>query len=221
MDRLQSWCSTGGPCSVVFKWSGVYAGFFQDNHLFDRNGRYLGWRDGRGEVWKYDGSWLGRVVDEHYLIRDLRALPQRRTPQVPPVPAQPPQAPPPRVARVPWPQCRDPLEDLLRLPATAELVGVWEAVAERLCLNADGSFQWSATEPAGSAIGTWELRGSELRLYWEGVEEPERCYAVIEFSGAAMLLRWLRKTGRSLPFWLYRRPDHNGPVDHVDESPAT
>lgn len=90
-----------------------------------------------------------------------------------------------------------------------------------MCLNADGSFQWSATEPAGSAIGTWELHGSELRLCWEGVEEPERCYAVIEFSGAAMLLRWLRKTGRSLPFWLYRRPDRNEPVEHADESSAT
>ena len=28
----------------VFKWTGAYAGFFQGEYLYDRFGRYLGWR---------------------------------------------------------------------------------------------------------------------------------------------------------------------------------
>ena len=87
----------GNPasCTVVFKWTGVYAGFFSNDQLFDRSGRYLGWRDVQGSVWKYDGEWLGHVVEQNYLARDLRALSQRRPPQVPPVPAQPPMPPAP------------------------------------------------------------------------------------------------------------------------------
>ena len=56
-----------------------------------------------------------------------------------------------------------------------------------------------------SATGHWELHGQELLLRWEGVAEPERVYWVIEFTGDSLLLRWMRKIGRSLPFWLRRQ----------------
>ena len=29
----------------MFKWTGAYAGFFQGDTLYDRFGRYLGWRE--------------------------------------------------------------------------------------------------------------------------------------------------------------------------------
>jgi hypothetical protein len=209
------------PYTIVFKWTGVYAGFFSNDRLFDRFGRYLGWRDACGSVWKYDGEWLGQVVEENYLVRDPRALSQRRPPQVPPVPARPPMPPAPRVARVPWPNCCDPLEALLRVPVLEELIGEWGSNDESLRLSEDGSFQWAAVESATTAVGRWELRGRELLLYWEDVEEPERIYWVIEFSGNSLLLRWMRKTGRSLPFWLHRRATRPEMRSDVDESQAT
>ena len=209
------------PCTVVFKWTGVYAGFFKNDRLFDRTGRYLGWRDAQGSVWKYDGEWLGQVVEHNYLARDLRALSQRRPPQVLSVSALPPIPPASRVAQVPWPNCCDPLEALLRVPASEELIGEWGSGDENLRLSEDGSFQWVAQQPATEAIGRWELRGQELLLCWEGVEEPERAYWVIEFSGDSLLLRWMRKTGRSLPFWLHRRAAQPDIQDSADESQAT
>ncbi len=208
-------------CTVIFKWTGVYAGFFKNDRLFDRFGRYLGWCDAQGSVWKYDGEWLGHVVEQNYLARDLRALSQRRPPQVPPVPAQPPMPPTPRVARAVRPNCCDPLEALLRMPASAELIGEWCSDDEILRLSEDGSFQWTAMESATDAVGRWELRGQELLLCWEGVVEPERTYWVIEFTGDSLLLRWMRKTGRSLPFWLHRRTIQSDMQGNGDESQAT
>ncbi len=209
------------PCTVVFKWTGIYAGFFKNDRLFDRFGRYLGWRDAQGSVWKYDGTWLGHLVEQSYLARDLRALPQRRPPQVPPVPARPPMPPAPRVAQVVRAGCRDPLEALLRMPTSEELIGEWGSDDESLRLSEDGSFQWTGMEPATDAIGRWELHGQELLLGWESVEEPERTYWVIEFGGDSLLLRWMRKTGRSLPFWLYRRTAQPNIQEAADESQAT
>ncbi|MGB5062580.1 MAG: 4-fold beta flower protein [Candidatus Competibacter sp.] len=208
-------------CTVVFKWTGVYAGFFKNDRLFDRSGRYLGWRDAQGSVWKYDGEWLGRVVEQNYLVRDLRALPQRRPPQVSSLSALPPMPPAPRVARAVWPSSCDPLEALLRMPLPDELIGEWCADDESLRFSEDGSFQWTGMEPAMDAIGCWELCGQELRLRWEGAEEPERTYWVIEFSGDSLLLRWMRKTGRSLPFWLHRRAAQLDNQSAADESQAT
>ncbi len=151
------------PYIVIFKWSGVYAGFFKNDRLFDRTGRYLGWRDTHDSVWKYDGEWLGQVVEQNYLARDLRALSQRRPPQVPSVSALPPMPPASRVARAVRPGCCDPLEALLRVPAPEELIGEWCSDDESLRLSEDGSFQWIAMEPTTDAVGRWELRGQELR----------------------------------------------------------
>ncbi|MDG4553651.1 MAG: hypothetical protein P9E24_05320 [Candidatus Competibacter sp.] len=202
----------------MFKWTGAYAGFFNNDRLFDKSGRYLGWRDSSGAVWKYDGEWLGRVMEENYLARDLRALSQKRPPPVPPVPARPPTPPTPRVARPPWPNCCDPLEALLRVPVLEELIGEWRSQDESLRLSEDGSFHWTTVESTTNAVGRWELRGQELLLCWESVEEPERTYWVIEFSGDSLLLRWMRKTGRSLPFRLHRRAAQ--PDVGADESQA-
>lgn len=208
--------------TYLFKWSGAYAGFFSNDRLFDRTGRYLGWCDAKGSVWKYNGEWLGLVVEKNYLVRDLRAFSQKRPSQVPPVPARPPMPPASRVARVPWPNCCDPLEALLRIPTPEDLVGEWGSDEEKLQLDRDGRFQWIAMEPVMSAVGDWELRGQELLLRWEGIAESERVYWVIEFTGDSLLLRWMRKTGRSLPFWLWRQPmQSDSGVEKATNEPQT
>ncbi len=194
----------GNQCVPVFKWTGAYAGFFQGDTLYDRFGRYLGWREADGRVWKYDGSLLGRVMAEHYLARDQRAMPERRIPQVPPVPASPPLPSPPQAMHSPWLGCQDPLENLLRMPASGELIGRWRSPSESLTFSETGDFQWATADTAAAALGQWTLRGQELWLHWEGVEEPERRYWIIEFTGDSLLLRWLREAGRSLPFRLQR-----------------
>ncbi|MFZ4791774.1 MAG: 4-fold beta flower protein [Candidatus Competibacteraceae bacterium] len=194
----------------VFKWTGNYAGFFQGEYLYDRFGRYLGWREPDGQIWKYDGHRLGQVMAEHYLAYDLRTLPERRTPRVPPVPAQPPLPPPPRPMHRPLLGCRDPLEDLLRLPTSGELIGRWSSASESLEFDAGGNFQWAAVDQTETASGVWELHGQELWSHWEGFEEPDRRYWIIEFTGDSLLLRWLREAGRSLPFRLQR--EHRPPT---------
>lgn len=204
----------------VFKWTGAYAGFFQGEYLYDRFGRYLGWREPDGPVWKYDGGLLGQVMAEHYLAYDLRMLPERRTPRVPPVPAQPPLPPSPRPLHRPLLGCRDPLEDLLRMPTSGELVGRWSSASESLEFDRESGFQWAATDQTEIASGTWALRGEELWLHWQGVEEPDRRYWIIEFTGNSLLLRWMREAGRSLPFRLQREQHPPLPQDAPDEPQA-
>ncbi len=215
--------SEQGNYCFVFKWNGEYAGFFKDEWLFDATGRYLGWRDARHYVWKYDGGWLGQVIETNYILRDRQILAQRQIPRVPPVPVRPPRPPAPRVARVPRPNCSDPLEEWLRMPTFEELVGEWRSESEHFRLGADGIFRWAAPEVAATADGRWELRERTLVTQWEEVEEPERSYWIIEFADDSILLRWMRKEGRSLPFRLHRvvpieRPD-TGSIS--DESQAT
>lgn len=197
---------SSSACIPVFKWTGAYAGFFQGDHLYDRFGRYLGWREASGQVWKYDGNLLGQVMAEHYLARDQRTLPERRTPRVPPVPALPPLPSPPQPMRSPALGCRDPLAELLRMPMPAELIGRWSSAIESLTFADTGRFQWTNADATETAVGQWELRGQELQTHWVDVEEPDRCYWIIEFTGNSIDLRWRRVNGRSLPFRLQRKP---------------
>jgi hypothetical protein len=102
--------------------------------------------------------------------------------------------------------CRDPLEDLLRMPGVGELIGRWSSAIESLTFADTGHFQWASAAATETASGQWELRGQELQMHWVEVEEPERCYWIIEFTGDSIELRWRRVNGRSLPFRLQRQP---------------
>lgn len=68
----------------VFRWSGEHFGFIHRDFLFAKSGRYLGWVDKDGLVWRSDGVFLGELVEASYVMR-LRDLPDeglwaRRTP---------------------------------------------------------------------------------------------------------------------------------------------
>ena len=73
-------------------------------------------------------------------------MPERRIPQVPPVPASPPLPSPPQAMPSPWLGCQDPLEDLLRMPAPGELIGRWRSPSESLTFSEAGDFQWAAAD---------------------------------------------------------------------------
>lgn len=191
----------------IFCWQGRYAGFTVNGWLFAADSRYLGWVDSRERVWKADGSFLGEIVEQHYILRRSNAvMPVRQTPRVPPVPTEPPSPPPARAARLPRPGWIDPLEELLRLPNQEELVGVWQQDSQQVELKADGEFIWTVSLTQQIA-GRWELRGPLLFLQrWqsEGALETVPAYRIIEFTGEDLLLRWLAPDQRTLPFLLRR-----------------
>jgi len=69
----------------IFRWSGAYFGFLTNTgFLFDANGVYIGWVS-KDQVWAVDGSYLGELVDTHYILRDTD-LPE-------PAPKTPPDEP--------------------------------------------------------------------------------------------------------------------------------
>lgn len=52
----------------VFKWSGEYFGFIHNENLFHADGACLGWIES-GQVWASDGTYLGQVMEENYILR--------------------------------------------------------------------------------------------------------------------------------------------------------
>jgi hypothetical protein len=53
----------------IYRRSGDYFGFIKSNRLFNANSDYLGWITEDGRVWRADGSFLGELVDNHYIMR--------------------------------------------------------------------------------------------------------------------------------------------------------
>lgn len=110
-----------------------------------------------------------------------------------------------RLAKLPRPGWDDALVELLRLPITDELIGVWGLNDERIKIRADGEFIWSLST-SDDITGQWELRGPLLflRRRLEGVIEDTPPYLIIEFSGSELLLRWQASAQRTFPFSIRR-----------------
>jgi hypothetical protein len=75
----------------VYRWSGEYFGFISNERLFDKHCKYLGWVD-ENEVWRSNGTFLGEIIDEHYILRRVNMTPRtartaRTTPITPAKPA--------------------------------------------------------------------------------------------------------------------------------------
>jgi hypothetical protein len=85
----------------VYRLSGDYFGFVADECLFDLAGEYVGWLDG-SDVWRADGTWLGRLALGVYVVRPAAAGP--RAPRDPrPAPEQRPTVVvPPAQLLTPW-----------------------------------------------------------------------------------------------------------------------
>jgi hypothetical protein len=53
----------------IYRWSGQYFGFISNDRLFDASSHYLGWITEDGRVWRANGSFLGEIEDENYILR--------------------------------------------------------------------------------------------------------------------------------------------------------
>ena len=82
----------------IYRWSGEFFGFIYNGKFFDADSNFLGWTDDENRVWRADGTFLGEIVDDNYILRRTTMIePVPRVPKVPPVPPVPPV---PRVDRV-------------------------------------------------------------------------------------------------------------------------
>lgn len=74
----------------IYRWSGEYFGFIYNDRLFDKYSKYLGWLDS-GEVYRSNGTYLGAIVDENYILRrtTMATKATRATRATPATPATP------------------------------------------------------------------------------------------------------------------------------------
>jgi hypothetical protein len=72
----------------VYRWYGEYFGFIWMARLFDKAGNYIAWIDGN-EVWKKDGTYLGELVENRYVLRATKMKPRPNCKPVSPLPDQP------------------------------------------------------------------------------------------------------------------------------------
>ncbi len=75
----------------LYRWSGEYFGFFRSGCFFRADSEYLGWVSDDGRVWQADGTFLGELVDQNYVLRRRSmAEPARRARRARPArPARP------------------------------------------------------------------------------------------------------------------------------------
>jgi hypothetical protein len=57
----------------LYRWDGRYVGFRIGDHLFTPDGEAFGWVDEDETAWHADGRYLGEMVDDNYVGRQLRA----------------------------------------------------------------------------------------------------------------------------------------------------
>ncbi len=58
----------------IFKWNGKYWGFTNNNYLYDKSGIYHGWIESNGDVWNSDGSYMGKLIEDKYILRPQNVI---------------------------------------------------------------------------------------------------------------------------------------------------
>lgn len=98
--------------TAIYRWNGEYFGFIRNDNLFNSSSEYLGWITEDGRVWRKDGSFLGEIEDENYILRRTSmATPAIRAPKATPAtPATRPRRPN-RAGRVSRAGCVDTLDE--------------------------------------------------------------------------------------------------------------
>lgn len=77
----------------IYRWNGQYFGFIKNDRLFSASSQYLGWVTEDGRAWRRNGTFLGEVENENYILRRTSmATPATRavraTPAIPATPAR-------------------------------------------------------------------------------------------------------------------------------------
>ncbi|MDX7780335.1 hypothetical protein SJR98_19840 [Aeromonas hydrophila] len=77
--------------TFIYRWNGEYFGFIKNDHLFDAKSQYLGWVTNDDKVWRKNGTFLGELEDENYILkRTSMAKPVTRSVRaIPTTPATP------------------------------------------------------------------------------------------------------------------------------------
>jgi len=65
----------------IYRWSGEFFGHIYLKQLIDSNGDYIGRLKGN-DVWRADGTYLGEIVDQNYILRRINDV---REPELPSV----------------------------------------------------------------------------------------------------------------------------------------
>jgi hypothetical protein len=209
----------------VFRWSGLFVGFFVDGFLFDANGGFFAWEDRSRRVWRANGRYLGERVDQHYVLRRVAwATPVPQPRRVPPVTPELPLPPPHRPARPPRAGWEDALAPFGLLPTADALQGDWANAQDRMHFASDGRYELVAGGRPPER-GSWMLRGNlyltpdvsaQVNRKRASAAAPEErddapadaprvlVFRVLTYDGQRMTLRQLTQD-RGLPFTMERR----------------
>lgn len=56
----------------LYRWDGRHVGYRSGDHLYTSGGECFGWVDDDDTVWRTDGSYLGELMHDHYVLRSKR-----------------------------------------------------------------------------------------------------------------------------------------------------
>jgi len=86
----------------IYRWNGKYYGFIREGFLFDASGNYVGWLDAGNEIYRSDGTFLGELFDDNYVLGRVAGLRRiRKIPRIPPIRSIPPIPRIDRIGRLP------------------------------------------------------------------------------------------------------------------------
>jgi hypothetical protein len=57
---------------ALYRWDGRHVGFRSGDHLYTREGACFGWVDDDATVWRTDGTYLGELMHDSYVLRSKR-----------------------------------------------------------------------------------------------------------------------------------------------------
>jgi hypothetical protein len=57
---------------ALYRWDGRHVGFRSGDHVYDRDGECFGWVDDDDTVWRTDGTYLGELMHDSYVLRSKR-----------------------------------------------------------------------------------------------------------------------------------------------------
>lgn len=55
----------------IFRWNGQYFGFVCEKYIYSADGDYVGCIDKDNKVWAKSGNFLGQLIEENYVMKNL------------------------------------------------------------------------------------------------------------------------------------------------------